>query len=96
MHAAAHNSVLDVALATLAKRARFYYATVAGQLGSDWAAMHQQIVDAIADADADRAGALVREHIEHTGEAVSSCWASARPERAVPDHPARTVAGALG
>jgi len=71
MHAAAHNRVLDVTLATLAKRARFYYATVAGQLGSDWAAVHEQIVDAVADADADRAGTLVREHIEHTGQAVS-------------------------
>jgi DNA-binding GntR family transcriptional regulator len=71
LHRAAHNSVLDVTLATLAKRARFYYATVAGQLGSDWAAVHEQIVDAVAASDADRAGTLVREHIEHTGQAVS-------------------------
>ncbi len=71
LHQAAHNRVLDVTLAGLAKRARFYYATVAGQLGSDWAAVHQQIVEAIADGDADLAGTLVREHVEHTGQAVS-------------------------
>lgn len=71
LHSAAHNSVLDATLATLAKRARFYYATVAGQLGSDWAAVHEKIVDAVAAHDADRAGTLVREHIEHTGQAVS-------------------------
>lgn len=71
LHAAAHNSVLDVTLAGLAKRARFYYATVAGQLGSDWAAVHERIVDAIADGDADLAGTLVNEHIQHTGDAVS-------------------------
>jgi len=70
LHAAAHNSVLDVTLATLAKRARFYYATVAGQLGGDWAAVHEKIVEAVADRDPDRAGTLVREHIEHTGHAV--------------------------
>ena len=71
LHQAAHNSVLDATLASLAKRARFYYATVAGQLGSDWAAVHEQIVDAVADADADLASTLVRQHIEHTGQAVS-------------------------
>jgi DNA-binding GntR family transcriptional regulator len=71
LHQAAHNSVLEVTLAALAKRARFYYATVAGQLGSDWAAVHGRIVDAVAERDADLAGSLVREHIEHTGQAVS-------------------------
>ena len=71
LHRAAHNSVLELTLATLAKRARFYYATVAGQLGSDWAAVHEQIVDAVGGRDPERAGTLVREHIEHTGRAVS-------------------------
>ena len=79
LHVAAHNTVLDTALASLAKRARFYYATVAGQLGRDWAAVHQQIVEAIAEGDADRAGSLVREHIEHTGEAVSRLLALSEP-----------------
>ena len=69
----------EVALAGLAKRARFYYATVAGQLGRDWAAVHQQIVDAIADRDPDTAGALVREHIAHTGDAVSRLLALGEP-----------------
>ena len=79
LHVAAHNSVLDAALATLAKRARFYYATVAGQLGRDWAQIHQQIVEAIAEQDAETAGALVREHIEHTGAAVSRLLALSQP-----------------
>ena len=79
LHAAAHNSVLELALASLAKRARFYYATVAGQLGRDWAEVHQQIVDAIADRDPDTAGALVREHIAHTGDAVSRLLALSEP-----------------
>jgi DNA-binding GntR family transcriptional regulator len=79
LHVAAHNRVLEAALASLAKRARFYYATVAGQLGRDWAAVHQQIVEAIADEDADTAGALVREHIEHTGAAVSRLLALSEP-----------------
>lgn len=71
LHQAAHNSVLDATLSGLAKRARFYYATVAGQLGSDWAAVHEKIVEAVAAGDADLAGTLVHEHIEHTGSAVS-------------------------
>jgi len=70
LHHAAHNSVLDVTLATLAKRARFYYATVAERLGSDWAAVHEKIVGAVAEQDADVASTLVRAHIEQTGHAV--------------------------
>jgi DNA-binding GntR family transcriptional regulator len=49
------------------------------QLGRDWAAVHQQIVDAIADRDPDTAGALVREHIAHTGDAVSRLLALSEP-----------------
>jgi DNA-binding GntR family transcriptional regulator len=79
LHVAAHNRVLEAALGSLAKRARFYYATVAGQLGRDWAACTSRSSRRSPTSDADTAGALVREHIEHTGAAVSRLLALSEP-----------------
>ncbi len=70
LRASAHNSVLEATLGSLAKRARFYYSTVAGQLGRDWADVHGEVVEAVAARDTARAAALVQEHIQHTGRAV--------------------------
>jgi DNA-binding GntR family transcriptional regulator len=52
------------------KRARFYYSTVASQLGRDWVDVHEQLVQLIADREADAAAACLRRHIEDTGLAV--------------------------
>jgi DNA-binding GntR family transcriptional regulator len=56
--------------AVLEKRARFYFTTVADQLGEDWLHVHEQLLDHVRDQDADAAEALAHRHIEDTGKAV--------------------------
>lgn len=70
MSAAAHNSVLEATVASLEKRARFYYATVAHELGRDWVQTHKQLLVAIRKRDAEKAAQLSSRHIEETGLAV--------------------------
>lgn len=67
---AAHNSVLEALAAGLAKRARFYFATVADELGRDWVHTHEHLLEAVERRDGDEAARLSREHIEETGHAV--------------------------
>ena len=68
--AAAHNSVLEATVSSLAKRARFYFATVAEQLGRDWVDTHEQLLDAVERQDGATAARVSAEHIEETGRAV--------------------------
>ncbi len=67
---AAHNSVMESTLASLEKRARFYFATVAHDLGRNWVQTHKQLLAAIKKQDADKAQAVSTHHIEETGRAV--------------------------
>ncbi len=71
MRAAARNEVLGTLSAELHKRARFYFHMVAGDLGSDWVSLHEQIADLVAQGDAAAAGRLARRHVLDTGEAVA-------------------------
>ena len=68
-HAAA-NSVLAATSAALEKRARFYFSTVAHQLGEDWRHVHEDVLASIETQDADTAEKLAHDHIENTGAAV--------------------------
>ena len=67
---AAHNAVLEATVSSLAKRARFYFATVADQLGRDWVGTHEQLLDAVERRDGDTAARVSVDHIEETGRAV--------------------------
>jgi DNA-binding GntR family transcriptional regulator len=75
LRAATHNSVLEATAASLAKRARFYFATVAEQLGRDWVHTHEHLLLAVERRDADAAARVSREHIEETGRAVQKLLA---------------------
>lgn len=72
---ACRNSVLAVLSASLEKRARFYFAMVEGKLGADWISVEQQLIELIADRDAERAAITARDHIRNTGEEVSKLLA---------------------
>lgn len=67
---AARNSVLEATLASMEKRAQFYFSTVAHDLGRDWVQVHRQLLAAIKKQDADRAAQIAQRHIEETGRAV--------------------------
>jgi DNA-binding GntR family transcriptional regulator len=81
LRVAAHNSVLEATVASLAKRARFYFATVADDLGRDWVQTHEQLLEAVERQDADAAARLSYEHIEETGSAVARLLAAADATR---------------
>jgi DNA-binding GntR family transcriptional regulator len=70
LRAATDNAVVAHTSAVLEKRARFYFTTVADQLGEDWLHVHEQLLDHVRDQDADAAEALAHRHIEDTGKAV--------------------------
>jgi DNA-binding GntR family transcriptional regulator len=67
-----HNSVMKRESATMEKRAKFYFSTVADQLGVDWTFVHEQLLSHVEAGDAEAAGQLARHHILNTGEAVRS------------------------
>lgn len=71
MREACRNSVLAVLSASLEKRARFYFAMIEGRLGADWVSVEEQLVERIAERDADGAATAAREHIRDTGTEVS-------------------------
>ena len=71
MRQAARNSVHAVLSTDLHKRARFYFHMIAGDLGSDWVSLHEELADLVARGDAERAGRLARTHVLDTGEAVA-------------------------
>ncbi len=71
MRVAAHNDVLGTLSSELHKRARFYFSMIAGDLGSDWVSLHEQLADLVAREDAAGAGRLARQHVLDTGEAVA-------------------------
>ncbi len=71
MRVAAHNDVLGTLSTELHKRARFYFSMIAGDLGSDWVSLHEQIADLVARGDGAEAGRLARRHVLDTGEAVA-------------------------
>ena len=70
LRAAAHNSVLAGTSATLEKRARFYFSTVAHELGSEWLQVHDDVLDRVREHDADGAADITSRHIVATGSAV--------------------------
>ena len=70
LRVAAHNSVLEASSEALEKRARFYFSTVAHQLGSEWMRVHEQVLEHVRAHDAQAADDVTREHILKTGEAV--------------------------
>ncbi len=67
---AARNSVLAASSAALEKRARFYFYTVADQLGEDWRHVHEDLLGLVEAQDAAAAERVASEHIEDTGKAV--------------------------
>ena len=71
MRKAAKNDVLAVLSTDLQKRARFYFHMIAGDLGSDWVALHEKLADLVALGDAPKAGRLARQHVVDTGKAVA-------------------------
>jgi DNA-binding GntR family transcriptional regulator len=68
--AATHNDVLGGILDGLAKRVRFYFATVAPNRGRKSVAEHGELVDAIRRRDAALAAEIARHHVEGTRSAV--------------------------
>lgn len=72
LRAAAHNSVLTRESATMEKRAKFYFSTVADRLGVDWTYVHEELLTHVDAGDASAAGELAHHHILNTGEAVRS------------------------
>src|SRR5437764_932467 len=61
----------------LARRARFYFATVSESLGRGWVETHEHLLDAVERQDGDVAERISREHIEETGHAVERLLAPA-------------------
>jgi DNA-binding GntR family transcriptional regulator len=76
LRAATHNAVLQAAAEELAKRARFYFATVSEDLGRDWVETHEHLLDAVQRQDGDLAERISRDHIEETGHAVERLLAA--------------------
>jgi len=70
LRAATHNAVLQATAEGLAKRARFYFSTVADSLGVEWVDTHEHLLAAIEAQDGDLAERISHEHIRETGEAV--------------------------
>jgi DNA-binding GntR family transcriptional regulator len=71
VRAACGNRLLASLAASLEKRARFYFAMVEGNLGSDWIAVEELLLQAISDKDTQLASETSRNHILSTGQAVS-------------------------
>ena len=69
---ASGNDVLGTLAEQLAKRIRWYYATVAATRSSHSALEHAAMLDAIRRGDSDTASRLVREHIGRTAELVQT------------------------
>jgi DNA-binding GntR family transcriptional regulator len=57
-------------VASLEKRARFYFATVSHELGRNWVQTHRQLLDAITEQDGETAARIATTHVEETGLAV--------------------------
>ncbi|VEG55032.1 transcriptional regulator [Mycolicibacterium aurum] len=72
LRAAARNSVLATTSAALEKRARFYFSTVAHELGEDWRHVHEEVLEHVRAQDADAAERVAHQHIEDTGTAVAA------------------------
>lgn len=70
LRAAARNTVLSTTSASLEKRARFYFSTVAHDLSADWLHVHEELLDHVAAQDAAAAERVAHQHIEDTGRAV--------------------------
>jgi DNA-binding GntR family transcriptional regulator len=76
--AAADNEVLRGILDGLAKRVRFYFATVAPNRGRASVAEHAELVEALRRQDGARAAAIAREHVEHTRTALGELLSAAK------------------
>jgi DNA-binding GntR family transcriptional regulator len=72
LRSATRNEVLATTSATLEKRARFYFSTVAHELGEDWLHVHETVLEHVRERDAEAAQKAARQHIEDTGRAVSA------------------------
>jgi DNA-binding GntR family transcriptional regulator len=72
LRAASGNAVLATTSAVLEKRARFYFSTVAHELGEDWLHVHETVLEHVRDRDADAAERVAHRHIEDTGKAVEA------------------------
>lgn len=70
LRTAARNTVLASTSAALEKRARFYFSTVAHELGEDWIHVHETLLRHVRGQDAAAAEQVARQHIEDTGKAV--------------------------
>jgi DNA-binding GntR family transcriptional regulator len=72
LRAAAHNGVLAATSATLEKRARFYFSTVAHKLGNEWVRVHERVLTHVRDREPNAAAELTSKHIMATGDAVQA------------------------
>lgn len=72
LRVAAHNSVMARESASLEKRAKFYFSTVADQLGVDWTHVHDELLQHVDAQDVVAAQDLARHHILNTGAAVQN------------------------
>lgn len=72
LRVAAHNTVMARESASLEKRAKFYFSTVADQLGVDWTYVHDELLQHVEAHDVEAAQALARHHILNTGTAVQN------------------------
>lgn len=70
LRGAAHNTVLEATSADLEKRARFYFSTVAHDLGHDWLEVHAELLRHVTDRETAKAAATAERHIRDTGDAV--------------------------
>lgn len=70
LRTAAGNSVLAASSAALEKRARFYFYTVADQLGEDWRHVHESLLGLVEARDGTGAAEIASRHIADTGKAV--------------------------
>lgn len=64
------NTVLSKVLRGLSQRVRWYYSAVSNQRGRHSMAEHAELVEAIRSQESERAGELIRRHIETTRQAV--------------------------
>lgn len=70
LRVAAANVVLAATSASLEKRARFYFSTVAHELGDHWQHVHEDLLERVRSQDAEGAEKAAHRHIEDTGKAV--------------------------
>jgi DNA-binding GntR family transcriptional regulator len=62
----AGNHVLTQLISMVSRRVRWYYTPIAKPRGKDAWTEHAQLVEAIADGDANRAGTIMRRHADRT------------------------------